>query len=108
MRKYVVSLSLLVSAMAAAAQVQPPTSSGAETITQTSAAASVQPNEDKSIRPFRVHVPDEAITDLRRRIRETRWPDKETVNDRSQGGQLAKMHEIVEYWGSQYDWGKAE
>jgi len=39
-----------------------------------------------TIRPFRVHVPDKEITDLRRRIRETRWPDKETVADRSQGG----------------------
>ena len=110
MREYVLSLPLWLSlsAMAAAAHAQPPTPSGAETIAQTSASASVQPNEDKSIRPFRVHVPEEQITDLRRRIRETRWPDKETVNDRSQGGQLAKMQEIVEYWGSHYDWGKAE
>ncbi len=107
-RKYVLSLSLSLSAMAAAAHAETPAPSGAETFAQMSAAASVQPNEDKSIRPFRVHVPEKAITDLRRRIRETRWPDKETVNDRSQGGQLAKMQEIVKYWGSGYDWGKAE
>jgi pimeloyl-ACP methyl ester carboxylesterase len=107
MRKYVLSLLLSLSAMAAAAHAQPPTTGGVEAA-QGPAAANVQPNEDKSIRPFRVHVPEEQITDLRRRIRETRWPDKETVNDRSQGGQLAKMQEIVEYWGSHYDWGKAE
>jgi pimeloyl-ACP methyl ester carboxylesterase len=107
MRKYVLSLLLSLSAMAAAAHAEPPTTGGVEAA-QGPAAANVQPNEDKSIRPFRVHVPEEQITDLRRRIRETRWPDKETVNDRSQGGQLAKMQEIVEYWGSHYDWGKAE
>jgi hypothetical protein len=61
-----------------------------------------------AIRPFRVNVPEEALVDLRRRINETRWPDKETVNDRSQGGQLAKMQEIVKYWGSGYDWRKVE
>jgi hypothetical protein len=61
-----------------------------------------------AIRPFRVHVPEKEITDLRRRIRETRWPDKETVADRSQGAQLAKLQELVRYWGSDYDWRKAE
>jgi len=68
----------------------------------------VQPTEDTSIRPFRIHVPEKAITDLRRRIRETRWPDKETVADRSQGVQLAKLQELVQYWGSGYDWRKVE
>ena len=51
----------------------------------------------------RIQVPEEAITDLRRRIRETRWPEQETVSDRSQGNQLANMQEIVRYWGSGYD-----
>ncbi len=65
--------------------------------------------DDKdAIRSFRVHVPEKEITDLRRRIRETRWPDKETVADRSQGAQLAKLQELVRYWGSDYDWRKAE
>ncbi len=68
----------------------------------------MQPTEDTSIRPFRIHVPEKAITDLRRRIRETRWPDKETVADRSQGVQLAKLQELVQYWGSGYDWRKVE
>jgi pimeloyl-ACP methyl ester carboxylesterase len=63
---------------------------------------------DSSIRPFRVHVSDEAITDLRRRLQMTRWPDKETVADASQGAQLAKLQELVRYWGTDYDWRKGE
>jgi len=66
------------------------------------------PTEDKSIRPFRAKVSDEALADLRRRIQATRWPDKETVADRSQGAQLAELQELVQYWGSGYDWRKAE
>ena len=48
------------------------------------------------------------LVDLRRRIAATRWPDKETVTDQSQGVQLAKMQELVRYWGTDYDWRKAE
>jgi hypothetical protein len=64
--------------------------------------------EDDAILPFRVNVPEEALVDLRRRIAATRWPDRETVNDRSQGVQLAKFQELVRYWGTDYDWRKAE
>jgi pimeloyl-ACP methyl ester carboxylesterase len=63
---------------------------------------------DTALRPFQVHVPDAALADLRRRIAETRWPDKETVTDRSQGIQLGKLQEIVRYWGGDYDWRKVE
>ena len=63
---------------------------------------------DSSIRPFRAHISDEAITDLRRRLQMTRWPDKETVADASQGAQLAKLQELVRYWGTNYDWRKGE
>ena len=63
---------------------------------------------DTAIRPFQVQVPEAALVDLRRRIAETRWPDKETVTDRSQGNQLAKLQEIVRYWGTDYDWRKVE
>jgi pimeloyl-ACP methyl ester carboxylesterase len=63
---------------------------------------------DAAIRPFQLHIPDAALADLRKRIAETRWPDKETVADRSQGNQLAKLQEIVQYWGSDYDWRKVE
>jgi Epoxide hydrolase N terminus len=72
------------------------------------APAARTPTEDTSIRPFRVNVSDEALTDLRRRILATRWPDKETVADRSQGAQLAMLQELVQYWGSGYDWRKVE
>jgi pimeloyl-ACP methyl ester carboxylesterase len=64
--------------------------------------------EDNAIRPFRVHVPQEALVDRSRRIAATRWADKETVTDQSQGVQLATMKEIVRYWGTEYDWRKAE
>jgi len=64
--------------------------------------------EDQLIRPFKVQVPQAALDDLRRRIRGTRWPDKETVADQSQGTQLAKLQELVRYWGSGYDWRKAQ
>src|SRR5262245_4428334 len=63
---------------------------------------------DDAIRPFKVKIPAEAIADLRRRIAATRWPDKETVADRSQGTPLAKLQELVRYWGGGYDWRKAE
>ena len=64
--------------------------------------------DDASIRPFQVHVPEAALIDLRRRIAATRWPDRETVNDQSQGIQLEKLKPLVEYWGTGYDWRKAE
>ena len=64
--------------------------------------------EDRSIRPFKVQVPQAALDDLRRRISATRWPDKETVADRSQGIQLAELQELVRYWGKGYDWRKVE
>src|SRR3989454_3811331 len=61
-----------------------------------------------AVRPFRINVPEEALVDLRRRIAATRWPDRETVTDRSQGAQLAKIQELVRYWGTDYDWRKVE
>lgn len=64
--------------------------------------------QDKSIRPYQVHVPQIQIEDLKRRIAMTRWPDKETVADRSQGFQLAELQQLLQYWGSGYDWRKAE
>ncbi|HKD41497.1 MAG TPA: epoxide hydrolase, partial [Myxococcaceae bacterium] len=61
-----------------------------------------------AVRPFRVNFPQKALDDLRRRIAATRWPDRETVPDRSQGAQLAPLQSLVNYWGTQYDWRKAE
>ncbi len=63
---------------------------------------------DDAIRPFSVNVPDEQLVDLRRRIAATRWPDRETVTDQSQGVQLAKLQELVRHWGTDYDWRKVE
>ena len=64
--------------------------------------------EDNAIRPFRINIPEEALLDLRRRIAATRWPDRETVADQSQGVQLATMRELAHYWSTEYDWRKAE
>ncbi|TDD63213.1 epoxide hydrolase [Kribbella antibiotica] len=69
-------------------------------------ATGAQP--DARIRPYKIKVPQAAITDLRRRIKGTRWPDRETVADRTQGAQLGKIKPLVEYWGSHYDWRKVE
>jgi Epoxide hydrolase N terminus len=53
-----------------------------------------------TIRPFEVHVPDEDLADLGRRVAATRWPGKELVADRSQGVQLATVQALVTYWGA--------
>jgi pimeloyl-ACP methyl ester carboxylesterase len=64
--------------------------------------------ESAAIRPFHAHIEQGALDDLKRRIAETRWPDKETVDDQSQGIPLAKLKPLVKYWGNSYDWRKAE
>ena len=71
-------------------------------------AAQTRAADDASIRPFHIHVPEEALVALRRRLAATRWPSRETVADQSQGVQLAKLQELVRYWGAEYDWRKAE
>jgi len=83
------------------------------TITATSTVSLFPANltaaaEGDAIRPFRSNVPEDQLVDLRRRIAGTRWPDKETVTDQSQGVQLAKLQELVRYWGTDYDWRKGE
>lgn len=62
----------------------------------------------QAVRPFRVNMPQAQLTDLRRRLAATRWPDAETVADRSQGVQLAKLQALVRYWATRYDWRRAE
>ena len=64
--------------------------------------------QDTAIRPFRVRIPEADLADLKRRIAATRWPDRETVADASQGVQLARLQELVRYWATGYDWRKAE
>jgi pimeloyl-ACP methyl ester carboxylesterase len=61
-----------------------------------------------AIRPFHVHFPDEALTDLRRRVAATRWPDRETVADTSQGVQMATMQKVAQYWQTSYNWRNVE
>jgi pimeloyl-ACP methyl ester carboxylesterase len=61
-----------------------------------------------AVRPFRFHASDEALADLRRRIAATRWAEKETVADDTQGVQLATMQKLAQYWGGDYDWRKCE
>ncbi|HEY6606708.1 MAG TPA: alpha/beta fold hydrolase [Gaiellaceae bacterium] len=60
------------------------------------------------IRSFQIDVPEEVLADLRRRIAATRWPERETVTDESQGVQLATMQELVRYWGTEYDFRRFE
>jgi pimeloyl-ACP methyl ester carboxylesterase len=72
------------------------------------AAAATPAVEDTSIRPFQIHVSDEALEDLRRRIAEAKWPKRETVTDASQGVQLATMQKLARYWATDYDWRKVE
>jgi hypothetical protein len=63
---------------------------------------------DLTIRPFEVHVPDEDLADLRRRLAAARLPTKELVDDRSQGVQLATIRELARYWATDYNWRACE
>ena len=64
--------------------------------------------EEAAIRPFRVGFPDEDLVELRRRIEATRWPERETVGDDTQGVPLATMQELARYWAAEYDWRPCE
>ena len=61
-----------------------------------------------AIRPFHFKASEDDLADLRRRIKATRWPERETVTDPSQGVQLATMRELAGYWATDYDWRKVE
>jgi pimeloyl-ACP methyl ester carboxylesterase len=72
-------------------------------------AAAQYGNADKTaLRPFRVNVPEAELMDLRRRINATKWPERETVTDASQGVQLATTQALARYWATEYDWRKVE
>jgi pimeloyl-ACP methyl ester carboxylesterase len=81
-----------------------------DTMTQTSATQrrSEQAADKNAIRPFRVNVPEAELTELRRRINATKWPERETVTDASQGVQLVTIQKLARYWGTEYDWRKIE
>jgi pimeloyl-ACP methyl ester carboxylesterase len=119
------AIGVFLPAAAAHAETKPPAPSAAETLapapqtassSTTTTEASVigstaiaQPSGDTSIRPFpKIHMPQEAIEELRRRLAATRWPEKETVSDQSQGVPLATMQSLARYWATDYDWRKAE
>ena len=65
-------------------------------------------SDQTAIRPFQVNVPEAELTELRRRINATRWPERETVTDQSQGVQLATIQKLARYWATEYDWRKVE
>ena len=79
-------------------------------MTQTNATgqATEQAVDKTAIRPLQVNVPEEELTELRRRINATRWPERETVTDQSQGVQLATVQKLARYWATEYDWRKVE
>src|SRR5271156_807368 len=93
-------LGIFGSADARAAESTPP--SAAPLSANAGAAA------DESIRPFHFRASHEELVDLRRRIAATRWPERETVSDTTQGVQLATMQALARYWGTDYDWLKVE
>jgi pimeloyl-ACP methyl ester carboxylesterase len=81
-----------------------------ETMTATSTIRqrSERAADKKAIRPFQVNVRDADLTELRRRIEATRWPERETIADDSQGVQLATIQKLARYWATEYDWRKVE
>jgi Epoxide hydrolase N terminus len=104
----VAALSVGVFVFASPNYAQTMTTSDTDAVVVAAAPATRQAAEDRSIRPFTVHVPQAEIDDLRLRIAATRWSDRETVTDRSQGVQLEKLQALVRYWGTDDDWRKAE
>src|SRR5881398_2526534 len=79
-------------------------------MTQTSATQQgrEQADDKNAISPFHVSVPEPELTELRRRIKATRWPERETVTDATQGVQLATTQALARYWATEYDWRKCE
>src|SRR5205807_4077888 len=79
-------------------------------MTQTGATrqTSKQATDKNGIRPFHVNFPETELTELRRRINATKWPERETVADASQGVQLATTQKLARYWATERDWRKVE
>src|SRR5262245_35521726 len=67
-----------------------------------------RPAEAHAARPLQIDVPEAELTELRRRIQATTWPERETVPDQSQGVQLATIQELAKHWATHYDWRKCE
>ena len=94
--------------------VSSPTRRSLLTLAATAGAISLLPaslratTEGDAIRPFTVNFPEADLIDLRRRVKATRWPDRETVKDPSQGAQLATMQALARYWATEHDWRRIE
>ena len=80
----------------------------ADSTSSTTQSPNTMASNSDAIRPFHFSFPDSELNDLRRRIKATRWPDKETVTDTTQGVQLATMQALAKYWATDYDWRKGE
>ena len=114
----------LILPSAAHAGTVPPMPPGAQALTQPSVAnasgggissailggtaATAEASGDSSIRPFHYRASDAELADLKRRVSATRWPERETVNDNTQGVQLATMRKLADYWANHHDWRRAE
>jgi pimeloyl-ACP methyl ester carboxylesterase len=96
---------LLVAAAVTGAAAMTPSALRAAEMTPSALRATA---DDTDIYPFRVHFPDEALADLKRRLQATRWPEREIVADASQGVQLATMTALASYWTTDHDWRKCE
>src|SRR5712671_3585822 len=99
--------------MKTADQIESPIVTPRRSLDTRTAVASRAPEPEQAtnknaIRPFQVNVPEAELTELLRRVNATRWPDRETVPDQSQGVQLATIQALARYWGTEYDWRKVE
>jgi pimeloyl-ACP methyl ester carboxylesterase len=92
----------------------PATTTGSEalalhvTVTDAQSKSPAANNSAESIRPFKIHFKDADLDDLRKRIKATKWPKRETVADATQGVQLATIQKLADYWANDYDWRQAE
>jgi pimeloyl-ACP methyl ester carboxylesterase len=84
------------------------TNNSEKIMTQATATVAGQAEDKTAIRPFQFNFSDAELADLRRRVNATRWPERELVNDASQGVQLATMQKLARYWGTDYNWRKGE
>ena len=118
------SIGLILPLTPAHAAITPVAPPGAQSLTEASpasqspataeaplvgaAATAAEASGDISIRPFKYHATDAELADLKRRVAATKWPDRETVNDNTQGVQLATMRKLADYWANHHDWRRAE
>jgi pimeloyl-ACP methyl ester carboxylesterase len=106
----IITGTFLALALPMSAQTVPPVKAVTqkESIMTQPTTATAAAKDDTSIRPFKANIPDEALADLHRRIVATKWPDRELVNDSTQGVQLKTIKALADYWAKDYDWRKTE